>query len=114
MQLRQIKNYCSASLYRLHFFRIDMISVLDALAHRDDLRGLVQWAARKRLYGVRDHYRRLLDANERRLDEHTLRHHTAAELATWLHCAATLFRSPPHRYSTGSAAKYRLRNRSLI
>ena len=75
----------------------------------EDLERLCVWAKRKRLFGPRQHYRRLLTQTEMRLHSRAIR---APRLSRWAYLLCrvkNVLMSPPHR--KGAAAKYR---RSVI
>jgi hypothetical protein len=100
-----------------HFWRYKIAwltfrAILNSLRQQDELEQLECWATRKRLIGVRNHYRRLLVDVENRLLRYRLRSPFIYELAYWWRIAVQQIVGEPHYYQRGSAAKYKLRNYS--
>ena len=86
---------------------------LRLLHRRDDLKGLVRWAKRKRLGGPLAYYQSLLTNTELQLLRLTLcSPHTSRWTRLLYTLVAMLFHAPP-QYRRGAAQKYRLRKESL-
>lgn len=110
----QLKNRCVAIWYNYHFAWLQFTSILETLSQRDELEHLIRWAQRKRISGVREHYQWLLADVERRLLVKAVHNPRLTNLAEWTYCIQGMLCPAPSFYPKGAAAKYRLRNRSLI
>jgi hypothetical protein len=97
----------SFAFYNFQNTKLTMRSIWIALKKQNDLNGLVQWAARKRLTTVRQAYQRQLHEIEIRLWQHQVRRPRLLIFCEFLFTAYQQIMAPS-KYKRGSAVKYRL------
>jgi hypothetical protein len=86
----------------------DFWSIWQIVERRNDLERLVAWARRKKLKGVREHYKFLLMETEVRLAEKNIRHHNLFVCATTLNLVFRMFFPSPTSHKKGAAVRYKL------
>jgi hypothetical protein len=93
--------------FHLYETWLDLSRILFYLNQRDELEGLIEWAKRKRLGKIRNHYIELLFTTDGRLRDYQRYSQKVLFGAEWLHCVKKMLFPP--RYYKGYASKYRIR-----
>lgn len=111
MVSRLITNYLfSTPLFPYCLAWRDFWSIWSGLEHYTDLQGLIAWAGRKRLTGVKDHYSHLLVETEVLLAHQQMRRRNLTFWARQLHFIYRSLIAKPKYCPKGGAEKYRLRH----
>lgn len=87
----------------------DFWSIWQIVERRNDLERLVNWASRKKLRGVREHYKYLLMETEICLADKNIRRHNLTIWATHLNFLFRAFFPQQNHFKKGAAVRYRLR-----
>jgi hypothetical protein len=87
---------------------VDFLSIWEIVERRNDLERLVAWARRKKLKGVREHYKFLLMETEIHLADKNIRHHKLFMWATTLNLVFRMICPSPTSYKKGAAVRYKL------